>query len=125
MLVGGARGLTACRTRDRRRPWRPRGSSPYHPGQIGLITVSIGGNDILGCAAATIFISCLMNAVGQRLQDSLRQLLVGVRAAGRTRRFPSLASDLPPRLPGSVSVKGSYSRSGLAPVLRPRGSRTS
>jgi lysophospholipase L1-like esterase len=52
----------------------------HHPGQIGLITVSIGGNDILGCAAATIFISCVTNAL-TTIADNLHQLLIGVRAA--------------------------------------------
>jgi lysophospholipase L1-like esterase len=51
-----------------------------HPGQIGLITVSIGGNDILGCAAASIFLSCVTNAL-TALQANLHTLLVGVRAA--------------------------------------------
>jgi hypothetical protein len=51
-----------------------------HPGKIGLITVSIGGNDILGCAAASIFISCVTNAL-TTISDNLHQLLAGVRAA--------------------------------------------
>jgi lysophospholipase L1-like esterase len=51
-----------------------------HPGQIGLITVSIGGNDILGCAAAAIFIPCMTNALTS-VQDNLHQLLAGLRAA--------------------------------------------
>jgi lysophospholipase L1-like esterase len=51
-----------------------------HPGQIGLITVSIGGNDILGCAAAAILISCVTDAL-TGIEDNLRQLLSGLRAA--------------------------------------------
>ena len=51
-----------------------------HPGEIGLVTVSIGGNDILGCAAAAILISCVTNAV-TGIEDNLRQLLSGLRAA--------------------------------------------
>jgi lysophospholipase L1-like esterase len=51
-----------------------------HPGQIGLVTVSIGGNDILGCAAAAIFLSCVTNALAGLL-GNLHQLLAGVRAA--------------------------------------------
>jgi lysophospholipase L1-like esterase len=51
-----------------------------HPGQIGLITVSIGGNDILGCAAAAILISCATDAL-TGIEDNLRQLLSGLRAA--------------------------------------------
>jgi lysophospholipase L1-like esterase len=52
----------------------------HHPGQIGLITVSIGGNDILGCAAAAILISCVTDAL-TGIEDNLRQLLSGLRAA--------------------------------------------
>jgi lysophospholipase L1-like esterase len=51
-----------------------------HPGQIGLVTVSIGGNDILGCAAAAILISCVTNAL-TGIEHNLRQLLSGLRAA--------------------------------------------
>ena len=52
----------------------------HHPGQIGLITVSIGGNDILGCAAAAILISCVTDAL-TGIEANLRQLLSGLRAA--------------------------------------------
>jgi lysophospholipase L1-like esterase len=52
----------------------------HHPGQIGLITVSIGGNDILGCAAAAILISCVTDAL-TGIEDNLHQLLSGLRAA--------------------------------------------
>jgi lysophospholipase L1-like esterase len=52
----------------------------HHPGRIGLITVSIGGNDILGCASAAIFIPCMKNALTS-VQDNLHQLLAGLRAA--------------------------------------------
>ena len=65
---------------DRPRPWRPIASLRDHPGQIGLITVSIGGNDILGCAAAAILISCVTDAL-TGIEDNLRQLLSGLRAA--------------------------------------------
>jgi lysophospholipase L1-like esterase len=52
----------------------------HHPGQIRLITVSIGGNDILGCAAAAILIPCVTDAL-TGIEDNLRQLLSGLRAA--------------------------------------------
>jgi lysophospholipase L1-like esterase len=52
----------------------------HHPGQIGLITVSIGGNDILGCAAAAILIPCVTNAL-TGIEENLHQLLSGLRAA--------------------------------------------
>jgi lysophospholipase L1-like esterase len=51
-----------------------------HPGQVALITVSIGGNDILGCAAAAILISCITNAL-TAIEANLHQLLAGLRAA--------------------------------------------
>lgn len=51
-----------------------------HPGQIGLITVSIGGNDILGCAAAAILVPCITYAL-TGMESNLRQLLSGLRAA--------------------------------------------
>ncbi len=53
-----------------------------HRGQIGLITVSIGGNDLLACSAATIVIPCSSDAaksVGQNLATLLSALR---RAAG-------------------------------------------
>jgi lysophospholipase L1-like esterase len=51
-----------------------------HPGQIGLITVSIGGNDILGCSAASILISC-MTEVLTEVRSNLDVLLAGLRRA--------------------------------------------
>jgi len=35
-----------------------------HPGQIGLVTVSIGGNDVTACANNTDPISCVIAATG-------------------------------------------------------------
>lgn len=35
-----------------------------HSGQIGLITVSIGGNDVTSCASAADPITCVANAIG-------------------------------------------------------------
>jgi len=52
----------------------------HHPGQVALITVSIGGNDILGCAAAAILIPCVTNALNA-IEANLHQLLTGLRAA--------------------------------------------
>jgi hypothetical protein len=51
-----------------------------HRGQVGLITVSIGGNDILGCAAVAIFIPCVTQAlIG--IEADLHALLAGLRQA--------------------------------------------
>jgi lysophospholipase L1-like esterase len=33
-----------------------------HPGQVGLITVSIGGNDVTSCAKAANTVTCVVNA---------------------------------------------------------------
>ncbi len=55
-----------------------------HRGQVGLITVSIGGNDILGCTAAAIFIPCVTQALPGS-EASLHTLLAGLgEAAGPT-----------------------------------------
>jgi lysophospholipase L1-like esterase len=55
-----------------------------HRGQVGLITVSIGGNDILGCAAAAIFIPCVTQAL-TGIEANLHEILAGLRqAAGPT-----------------------------------------
>jgi lysophospholipase L1-like esterase len=51
-----------------------------HHGHVGLITVSLGGNDILGCAAAAIFDSCVTSALGG-MEHNLQLLLAGLRQA--------------------------------------------
>lgn len=50
-----------------------------HPGQVGLITISIGGNDFLGCAGQ-LSTSCLTNAV-RTIGSNLGALLTRLRAA--------------------------------------------
>ena len=55
-----------------------------HRGQVGIITVSIGGNDILGCTAAAIFIPCITQAL-PGIEANLHTLVAGLRqAAGPT-----------------------------------------
>ncbi len=49
-------------------------------GKVGLITVSVGGNDILGCAAAAIFIQCVTQAL-PGIAANLHTLLTGLRQA--------------------------------------------
>ena len=49
-------------------------------GHVGLVTVSIGGNDILGCAAAAIFESCVTAAL-PTLESNLHLLLTQLRQA--------------------------------------------
>lgn len=51
-----------------------------HRGQVGLVTVSIGGNDILACADATVFESCVTAAM-PTLESNLHLLLTGLRRA--------------------------------------------
>jgi lysophospholipase L1-like esterase len=55
-----------------------------HRGRIGLITVSLSGNDILGCAAASIIVSCVTDALPS-IRKNLADLLFGLRrSAGPT-----------------------------------------
>ena len=51
-----------------------------HASQIGLITVSIGGNDVTSCAAATDPTSCVAAAV-TTIQTNVTMLADGLRAA--------------------------------------------
>jgi lysophospholipase L1-like esterase len=51
-----------------------------HRGEVGLITVSIGGNDILGCTAAATFIPCVTQAL-PGIEANLHTLLAGLRQA--------------------------------------------
>jgi len=51
-----------------------------HRGQVGLITVSIGGNDILGCTAAAIFIPCVTQTL-PGIETNLHTVLAGLRQA--------------------------------------------
>lgn len=51
-----------------------------HRGRIGLVTVSIGGNDVTACAAASSPIPCVAKAVGT-IKTNLSTLLGGLRAA--------------------------------------------
>jgi len=51
-----------------------------HRGRIGLITVSIGGNDVTRCAFASPALSCLTGAV-TTIGRNLATLVAGLRAA--------------------------------------------
>lgn len=51
-----------------------------HPGQIGLITVSIGGNDVTACAAAADPISCV-TGVESTIAANVTTLADGLRSA--------------------------------------------
>lgn len=51
-----------------------------HKADIGLITVSIGGNDITSCAVASDATSCVLGAM-QKVKTNLTTLLTGLRAA--------------------------------------------
>jgi lysophospholipase L1-like esterase len=51
-----------------------------HRGQVGLVTVSLGGNDILGCAAASIFDACVTAAL-PTIERNVHLLLTGLRQA--------------------------------------------
>jgi len=49
-----------------------------HVGHIGLITVSIGGNDILPCSNATLLLTCVSSAVAA-IKSNVTTLLAGLR----------------------------------------------
>jgi lysophospholipase L1-like esterase len=51
-----------------------------HQGRIGLVTVSIGGNDVTNCASSSDPISCVAAAVGT-IKTNLAVLLPALRAA--------------------------------------------
>jgi lysophospholipase L1-like esterase len=51
-----------------------------HRGKIGLITVSIGGNDVTRCAAAASVVACVTAAVAE-IKRNLALLLGGLRSA--------------------------------------------
>ncbi len=51
-----------------------------HPGQIGLITVSIGGNDVTSCAAAPNPVTCVVGVV-PTIKANVTTLVGDVRAA--------------------------------------------
>ena len=51
-----------------------------HPGQVGLITVSIGGNDVTKCSGATDPVTCVTDAVAD-ISTNVAALLARVRAA--------------------------------------------
>jgi len=52
-----------------------------HPGQVGLITISIGGNTITKCAASATPVNCVVTALAT-LKANLATLLSGLRSAG-------------------------------------------
>jgi lysophospholipase L1-like esterase len=51
-----------------------------HRGQVGLITVSIGGNDVTACAYAASPVNCVQAAVST-IQKNVGALVAGLRAA--------------------------------------------
>jgi lysophospholipase L1-like esterase len=51
-----------------------------HPGQIGLVTVSIGGNDVTACASAPDPVSCVGSVVAP-IKANVTTLAVDLRAA--------------------------------------------
>jgi lysophospholipase L1-like esterase len=55
-----------------------------HRGHIGLVTVSIGGNDLLGCSNAAIVLSCASQAV-TAMTGEVAELLSGLRHAAGPR----------------------------------------
>jgi hypothetical protein len=55
-----------------------------HRGHIGLVSVALSGNDILGCTSASIVVSCVTSAL-TTIRTNMSTLLAGLRqAAGPT-----------------------------------------
>ncbi len=52
-----------------------------HRGQVGLITVSVGGNDVTSCKDAGANITACLSAALGKLKTNLATLLAGLRAA--------------------------------------------
>lgn len=70
-----------------------------HRGHIGLITVSIGGNDVTGCAASATPVPCVSTAVNS-IKANVTTLAANLRAAaGRT--VPIIGSTYPDVILGS------------------------
>jgi lysophospholipase L1-like esterase len=51
-----------------------------HPGEVGLITVSIGGNDVTACSIADDPVACVTNAV-EGISTNVPEILQRLRAA--------------------------------------------
>ena len=51
-----------------------------HPGQVGLVTVSIGGNDVTGCVSAQDPVACVSSA-DSTITTNVDTLVAGLRAA--------------------------------------------
>ena len=91
------------------------------PRQVGLITVSIGGNDILGCTTAASFIPCVTQAL-PGIEANLHTLLAGLRqAAGPT--VPIVGLTYPDAPPGPTHRM--TPRRPAWPSSRSRGSKSS
>ena len=73
-----------------------------HRGHIGLITVSIGGNDVTACAAQANPISCVGTAV-TGITDNVTALAAALRAAAGT-PGPAHRSHLPRRHPRGLRL---------------------
>jgi hypothetical protein len=70
-----------------------------HAGHIGLITVSIGGNDVVSCAAASNPIPCVTTAVSN-IKTNVTRLASDLRAAAGP-KVPIIGSTYPDVVLGS------------------------
>ena len=71
-----------------------------HPGKIGLITLSIGGNDFISCAAATDAPSCVFSAM-PLMKANITTLVAELRTAVGP-RVPMIATSYPDVLLGAA-----------------------
>lgn len=80
-----------------------------HSGDIGLITVSIGGNDVTPCASASEPTACVVAAV-KTINKNLSVLLAGLRVAAGT-SVPIVGTTYPDVILGLDLSKSAASRS--------------
>jgi len=77
-----------------------------HPGQVGLITVSIGGNDVTACAAAPSPVACVLGVVPEikshvtTLVGDLRTALTAAAGASAGKKVPIVGLTYPDVLLG-------------------------
>jgi lysophospholipase L1-like esterase len=80
-----------------------------HRGNIGLITVSIGGNDVTSCVSATSPTTCVIAAV-KGISTNLTTLLKGLRAAAGN-SVPIVGTTYPDVILGLYISKSTSARS--------------
>jgi lysophospholipase L1-like esterase len=88
-----------------------------HPGQVGLITISIGGNDVTGCAQSdpSVVLACLLAAdssITTNVTDLVSSLNAALTTAGDTAKIVGLT--YPDVILGSYVNPGGAAAQSLA-----------